>query len=318
MEKKILLAVDGSPKSFEAVRTVGSLLAGKGDVHLVVFHCVLQVASLSPGELCLDVEKDCQLPFKDQENVGNAVLARARRELIEAGVPEGRLEFRLKTNCIDAARDIMAEAEAQKVDTIALGRRGRGQLEALLLGSVSGKVAHYARGMNVWIVDSPVHASRRVMIAIDGSPESEQLTGHTIGLFGPGSNLHYTFVHIMPPLPPYLWDDGHILAESEQSDRVSRIDKWRNDWTGKVEKIMEQSKSLLRERNVPEQNIQTFILPIKEGVARDLLNEITEHQFQVVVMGKKSFGEKKPFLMGSHANKVLQNVKGTVLCMVDE
>jgi nucleotide-binding universal stress UspA family protein len=37
----------------------------------------------------------------------------------------------------------------------------------------------------------------------------------------------------------------------------------------------------------------------------------------MVVMGKKSFHERKPFLMGSHANKVLQNVKGAVLCLVD-
>ena len=54
----------------------------------------------------------------------------------------------------------------------------------------------------------------------------------------------------------------------------------------------------------------------KEGIARDLLNEIDAHKFQIVVMGKKSFRERKPFLMGSHASKILQNTKGVILCLV--
>jgi nucleotide-binding universal stress UspA family protein len=70
-------------------------------------------------------------------------------------------------------------------------------------------------------------------------------------------------------------------------------------------------------RGVPEKSIETLILQTKEGIARDLLNEIEQHKFQMVVMGKRSFRERKPFLMGSHANKILQSVKGAILCLVD-
>ena len=80
---------------------------------------------------------------------------------------------------------------------------------------------------------------------------------------------------------------------------------------------MSEARSTLMERKVPEKNIETVILQTKEGIARDLLNEIDHHKFQVVVMGKKSLNERKPFLMGSHANKILQNVKGAILCLVD-
>ena len=74
---------------------------------------------------------------------------------------------------------------------------------------------------------------------------------------------------------------------------------------------------LLVERGVSEAHVENLILPTKEGVARDLLAEIDEHKFQVVVMGKKSFHERKPFLMGSHASKVLHSAKTTILCLVD-
>jgi len=70
-------------------------------------------------------------------------------------------------------------------------------------------------------------------------------------------------------------------------------------------------------RQVPKHNIETTIQLTKEGIARDLLNAIAEKRYQVVVMGKRSFHERKPFLMGSHANKILQSAKGTIICLVD-
>ena len=83
-----------------------------------------------------------------------------------------------------------------------------------------------------------------------------------------------------------------------------------------VGRYMSEGRDLLLERGVGEQSVESLILPTKEGIARDLLNEIDAHKFQIVVMGKKSFREQKPFLMGSHASKVLQNVKGVILCLV--
>ena len=48
-----------------------------------------------------------------------------------------------------------------------------------------------------------------------------------------------------------------------------------------------------------------------------MLDEIDRNQYQFVLIGKKSFKEQKPFLIGSNANKILKNVKHTILCLVD-
>jgi nucleotide-binding universal stress UspA family protein len=74
---------------------------------------------------------------------------------------------------------------------------------------------------------------------------------------------------------------------------------------------------VLLEKGVPEQNVTMVIQPTKEGIARDLLNEIEAKHYQLVVVGKRSFQERKPFLMGSHANKILQNLSKAMLCLVD-
>ena len=277
---------------------------------------VQQIATLLPEDLCMDIEETCGLASKDQEKVGQTVLRASLSKLAEGGFPETNIELRLKLDSLDPALDIIKQAEIERIRTIVVGRRGRSHIEALLLGSVSGKVAQYGRNMVVWIVDTPVNDSMKVLIAMEGVPESRELSDYAADLFGPCRQLSYTFMHIMPPIQPAFWDDGHILSSAEQKNRQRRIEKWRVEWTDTVGRYMSEGHDLLLERGVREQSVESLILQTKEGIARDLLNEMDADKFQVVVMGKKRSHERKPFLMGSHAAKILQNAKGVILCLV--
>ena len=318
MEKTIMMTVDGSPKGFEAVGIVGAFMKDQTDAKLQLYHCVQQLTSLAPGEICTtDYEVACRLPEAEQEKHGIAVLNEARKRLQAAGFPESRVSTKLKVSSLDPAKDIMAEAESGDITTVAMGRRGRSQLQTLLLGSVSAKVAQYVERRSVWIVDTPVNQTKKVLVAMEGVHDSKHLLQYAANVLAPREDLEYTFLHIIPPVPPTFWDDGHILGQSEQTERTSRVDKWRKEWSGNVEEFMAEGKALLTGRGVPEKNVRNLIVPTREGVARDLLNEIEAHQFQLIVMGKRSFKERKPFLMGSHANKILQAAKGVILCMVD-
>jgi nucleotide-binding universal stress UspA family protein len=314
--RTILLAVDGSQRGLETVSILGRLLKNQEDMKIVLLHCVQQISTLLPEDLCMDIEETSRLPSKDQQRVGQAVLRAALSRLTDAGFPEANIELRVKLDSLDPALDIIDQADIERIQTIVVGRRGRSQLEALLLGSVSGKVAQYARGKIVWIVDTPVNDSMKVLIAMEGVPEVRELSYYTAELFGPCPGLSYTFMHIMPPVPPKFWDDGHILDVAEQKDRQGRIEKWKTEWTDSVSRYMSEGCDLLLERGVGEQRVESLILQTKQGIARDLLNEIDAHKFQIVVMGKKSFREQKPFLMGSHASKILQNTTGVILCLV--
>lgn len=312
----ILLAADGTRRGLEAASIVGRLLKDQTDLKIMLFHCVQQIATLLPGDICTDIEETSRLPYQDQEKLGRAVLDASLKRLTEAGFPEAKVEPRLKIDSVDPANDIIRQAEIERIRTIVVGRRGRSQVETLLLGSISAKVAQYARDRAVWIVDTPVHDSMKVMIATEGSAEARELSYYTAELFGPLPGLSYTFMHIIPPVPPTFWDDGHILDPAEQKERQERIEKWRAGWTGTVGRYMSEGRDLLLERGVGEKSIQSIILDTKQGIARDLLNEIDARKFQVVVLGKKSLIERKPFLMGSHAAKILQNARGNILCLV--
>jgi nucleotide-binding universal stress UspA family protein len=315
--RTILVAVDGTEKGLQTVSILGDLLRDRKDLHIVLLHCVQQVATLFPGELCVDIEESCKMSSKAQEKIGNTVLRESLLRLTAAGFPKDNVDLRLKLDSMDPAQDIIEQAVQERIQTIVVGRRGRSLVENLLLGSISSKVAQYSRGKNVWIVDAPVSESNRVLIAMEGVPECRALSYYAADLIAGCPGFQYTLLHLLPPVPPTFWDDGHILGDTEQKDRIGRIDKWKSEWTERVEKFMTEAGDLLVERGVPEGNVEKLILPTKEGVARDLLAEIDAHKFRVVLMGKKSFHERKPFLMGSHASKVLHNARATILCLVD-
>ena len=317
MAQKILLAVDGSERGFEAVSIVGKLVKDHPDLHLILFHCVPHVSGLLPGELCAGLEPSCVLAPADQVRLGKAIFEESRRRLLAIGFPENNIEFKLKAGSADAAEDIQIQADNEEAGTIAVGRRGLNQLQTLLLGSVSNKEAQYAQHQPVWIVDSPAYESPRVLVAIGGSYDAAGLYRYLAEFVAPIPKLEYTFMHFISPVPPTLWDDGHILSPAEQQARQEWVERWRSESKQKMEKLMAEGRDLLVQKGVPERNVTLIIQPTKQGIARDLLNEIEAHQFQLVIMGKRSSPEKKPFLMGSHANKILQNLKKAILCLVD-
>ncbi|HEY7551913.1 MAG TPA: universal stress protein [Hyphomicrobiaceae bacterium] len=74
------------------------------------------------------------------EAVSEQILERARRRAHEAGAPD----IGVHAGWGDPAEVIIEVARRDQVDAIVMGRRGRGRLTGMLLGSVSQKIASLA------------------------------------------------------------------------------------------------------------------------------------------------------------------------------
>jgi nucleotide-binding universal stress UspA family protein len=125
----ILLATDGSPYAQRAAELVRRLAAGGDDV--VVLH-VTEIMPIRGGtavELDLDGE-------------GLEAARRFGRELEQAGVPT-KVEL-VRAFAGHVAKIIVEVARDHQAGVIVVGSRGRGDLSALLLGSVAHKVIHLA------------------------------------------------------------------------------------------------------------------------------------------------------------------------------
>jgi nucleotide-binding universal stress UspA family protein len=131
---KILLAVDGSKNSLDAVQCLidhADWYREKPQVELVTVH--LPVPKLP--RMSVAVGKAQIQKYYEEE--GQTKLAAARRKLDAAGVP-------YKANVLvgPVAETIVRHAKDKRCDLIYIGTRGMSEMGKALLGSTATKVLH--------------------------------------------------------------------------------------------------------------------------------------------------------------------------------
>ncbi|EPX81019.1 universal stress protein [Litoreibacter arenae] len=136
MFTKILVAVDGSDHSKNAVR-YASDLATKYDAALHVVHAPqIEVESLSFGSSMVGA-----LPTPDAVNAqGKAVVDKAKAWAEEAGHKPDAVEILIG----DTSQAILKYVSDKGIDLVVSGSRGLGGLRGLLQGSVSQKLTSHA------------------------------------------------------------------------------------------------------------------------------------------------------------------------------
>lgn len=136
--KKILWASDGSEESEEALKYVELLASRYGSE--IVGLSVIQPVDLSGLEVPSEIKNElfsiqATLEKREYERVNKAIEQLESREIkrdirIETGVPH---------------EEILRVAEEEKVDLIAMGKRGLGLKDRILLGSNTNKVLRAAK-----------------------------------------------------------------------------------------------------------------------------------------------------------------------------
>ncbi len=127
MSLKILIAVDGSDLSLDALRHALALLQSGLRASLVLAH-VQEPASLYE----MVVSRDPDLIAAASLEAGQHLMASARALIDAAGVP-----YETEVGVGDVAHTLVDIAERQGCGHIVIGARGHGAIASALLGSVS-------------------------------------------------------------------------------------------------------------------------------------------------------------------------------------
>jgi nucleotide-binding universal stress UspA family protein len=130
-----MVATDGSESADRAVDVAAELAKALGGNLLIV-----TIGGSLSGEEIRQIERA-------NENVGDVLDALSTSTLMaarERASRKGLSAIEVHSGWGDPAETIIEIARRDRIDAVVLGRRGRGRLAGLLLGSVSQKIASLA------------------------------------------------------------------------------------------------------------------------------------------------------------------------------
>jgi nucleotide-binding universal stress UspA family protein len=316
-EQKVLFGVDNSQFARDAAALVGGLLKNNENIKMTIFHGIqepdlsyLSKAPLSPEA----VEKHLQLWSKDEQKV----LRRAREAVVENGFDPDRVETSYEEKCRDPVISMINLANKEGFDTIALARWGARTLAQKIIGSVTYKLVNMAYHLPLWMVD-PRISSQDVLVTVVGAGISRRVVDHTIRYFAHLKERRFTLFHVIPPVAPDLytssyWDFIRDLGVAEQRENM---DQRMEEYLEKAKSIAKEGKERLISAGIPEEKVVVKFQPQKEGISRDILIELEEGNYGILVIGRKGVRDISQFGLGSKANKLIHTAHASMVCLVN-
>ena len=151
----ILIAMDESDYAKKAVRYVAATV--NPAVRITLFSVLPTISAQLERELYhpLFAEKVEQLRGigEEKKKLVKAQMEECQTILKDAGIPDENITVKIVNKEVGIARDIIAEAERGRYDTVVVGRRGLSAAAAFVLGSVSNKIIQNIKNCTVWVVE---------------------------------------------------------------------------------------------------------------------------------------------------------------------
>ncbi len=140
MFKIILVAVDGSKASTQALE-MAIQISEKFGAGLHLLHVVREMqVPLNPG--LMEKYEEVQRQRHDLlRSAGEEVLNQAKRMAQSKGIDSVETDI----GSGDPATAIVGYADKKQIDLIVIGNRGLGQVQSMLMGSVSRKVSNITK-----------------------------------------------------------------------------------------------------------------------------------------------------------------------------
>ncbi len=296
---RVLLAVDGSDGSFEAIRQIAPLL--REDHDEVALYChppQIRVHSARAPEEVVDAAR---------QTLAETVFAEARRRL---GAKLGAMAHTIVGHQ-DPKRGINLAAQQWAADLIVLGARGLSVFERLLLGSVSRAVVHAAQ-IPVWVarpwLDGPTRPPR-VLLASE-SPDSARRSAELVNLLAWPEGTSFTVMTVIASIFAGRVPDW-LQQQARGPDVEAMVQAWSREHDEETRTITSRMSELVASLPPPLHGAQTVVA---EGEpAHLIISAAAREKCDLVVVGTRQKWSIASAVLGSVCEAVLNHAPSSVL-----
>lgn len=309
--KRILIAVDGSRHSLDAVTYVARQCSASSLEARLLF-----ILPTDPEEVFRQIPMNEEFMRQMKERYDQCLmesrkeaerfLEHCRDVLVGAGFSEDRVGLSLCRWKEGIARDIVSEA-SRGYDGVVVGRRGLGRVESVLLGSVSEKVLQRVHDAPVWIIGGDIGSSK-MLLAVDSSDNARKAVQYAAPFLadcGAEVALCHVVRGFLPILGPSPLQPGEELEEQLLEGVKQR-----------VASMFESYRECLEKAGVEARRIVNICRIGSHSRAAEILKVAREEGYGTVIMGRRGISAVREFLMGRVTRKVLSGAESLAVWIV--
>lgn len=293
--QRVLMALDGSSRSLEAVRHVARFCPFQ-HMDIVLFHVFSSVP-----ECYYDLEKEPKAVKvvtavraweAEQRKQIKTFMEKAKEIFVSHGLDEEHVHIVIRKRQIGIARDIVREA-GNGYDAVIIRRRGFGAVRAVVMGSVAAKLVEKLDFIPVCIVGRKP-CNNRVLISMDGSPCALRALEFVARRLGCG-DFHVKLLHVIR------------LGRSQMMFGLAPEDEaeWLANAEARIEKVFAEGRRILESEGIDSSRITTQVIRGAESRAAAIAEEAKNGDYATIVLGRRGQSKVGDFFMGRVANKLI-------------
>jgi len=310
IRKKILLAVDGSDRSLDAVRYSSKILNPE-KTNVVLFH-VMRKIDQAFWDMGINPMGRHQMAGiraweRTQIEKAQAFMERAQNILLGEGFAQESVTVNINDRKEGIARDIIIESKKNGYDAVISGRRGRGKIKGLVLGSVANKLAESITHAPVWLVGKRANPDK-ILLGLDASKEAMRAVNYTGAMLGAGG-VAVTLMHIVRGMSIFK-HGADVFSAAEQEELILEGKK-------NIEPVFDDARQRLINEGVEADKIDTWTITDFSSRAEALVHQARRKGYGTIVVGRKGLSNTAEFSMGRVCRKVIQMSKGIAVWVVN-
>jgi len=309
MKKKIMLAVDKTRPSKNAIRYTVQMASNVNNLHFVLFHAqpgvslFLQEEAQKSGK----AKKQLDRVLQKNDSAAHKLLEGYKDEMVEMGIPSDRIECVTKKRNMGFAKDILEFGQEGQYDAIVVGRRGLSRLAELYAGSVTTNILEQSQVIPVWLIDGEAKPGE-ILLAIDGSDACMRAVDHVSFILSNNPEANLTLLHITGNAQKYSEIDFDDEPNPELEEIIARGD------TACISQFYPHAVKKFEDAGIAEDRVKLEIIKGKRRIGKAILDFAQKGKYSTVVVGRR--GIDKAFFMGSASRYVINKVSDGALWIV--
>ena len=156
----------------------------------------------------------------------------------------------------------------------------------------------------------------KILIAMDTSENAMKAAAYAPAHIPSGAKVTLFHVFYKVLHGPHTKADGMPHHDVSFDGSTGEFKKWLENQRAAAGQALEQARRLMVDAGIAPENIEVRIEDSKEGVARDILNELESGGYGTVVVGRKGASGIKQFITGSVSGKIINHARNCAVWVV--